>query len=327
MFDAIATLAKTIHEGRERLRKRIVAIRTEGGTKILKTKRTGFPKSVAAIDSGFVTYSMHGADIVAVRSAGAVFYYSHDSLTNSVLVSDDTPDPQVEIKHALDEHDSGVYRSLVRLKYELLRAIEIVEKYSPEFLFLDGSLLPLACDRPAASSELMQMHAEIIKTYRRLYETCDRRGTQLCGIVKDSRSIRFAKKAGFDCSDSVFFGMLLEAVEYSEIVRYFDEANKNTEKEFNLVAERIGFFYLKASKEEIPLRVEFLQKSQNKFDDEQIVSVIFSLSSISESFAYPAVLVEADLRAAINQHDVKHIESTLLSFGISPMRRDNRPFR
>ncbi len=336
MDDQIAALAREIQSNRERLHGRIRELRENQKTDptdsnlAFKVQKTGFPGSVGAVDSGLISYSVHGADIVAVRTAGVIFRYQNSKLETSELVCDPTSNPQIEIANSLDEHDGRVFVSLVRLKHELTKAIEVIRMHRPEMMLMDGSLVPLPCDRPSSGSELAPFYAQVVALYHELYATADNSNTRLCGAIKDSRSRRIARGFGFDCSDSVFFDHAFEHGERSAAHDYFDD--KNRDNDFENVGKRLRFFYMKVSIRDIPLRIEFLKPDDSASIDaskleNQIASKIFALSDISENFAYPAVLVEADLRAAMDQYDAKHLESTLASFEIKPLRRNDRPFR
>ena len=63
-------------------------------------------------------------------------------------------------------------------------------------------------------------------------------------------------------------------------------------------------------------------------DVDAAASLLFSLSAISENFAYPAVLIEADMCAALDPREIEPLENSLHSLaGIRPLRRNQRPFR
>jgi hypothetical protein len=89
------------------------------------------------------------------------------------------------------------------------------------------------------------------------------------------------------------------------------------------LGEHINVFYLKPSRNDLPLRIEVMDS-----DVGQAASLICSLSAISDNFAYPAILVEADMCAALDPGELESVEATLLSLsGMRPLRRNSRPFR
>jgi hypothetical protein len=80
----------------------------------------------------------------------------------------------------------------------------------------------------------------------------------------------------------------------------------------------IYFFYMRPLGDDTPIRVEFLTK---EFD--RVATIVQSLSKISRSYAYPAVLIEADLRAALNPIEMEKLDK----LNLRPLRRNSRPFR
>jgi hypothetical protein len=91
----------------------------------------------------------------------------------------------------------------------------------------------------------------------------------------------------------------------------------------------VDAFYLKASEGDRPMRVEFVE-GKRRFDE--IASLVFSLSRISKNYAYPAILIEADMRAALDQAELDRVygeivAKTGLRSSLMKLRRDSRPFR
>ena len=76
-----------------------------------------------------------------------------------------------------------------------------------------------------------------------------------------------------------------------------------------------------------PLRVEFLE-GEKKYGE--IIGVIASLSKINRNYAYPAVLIDADLRAAMDPLELERAKRSLSLFAgpeLLQLRRNSRPFR
>ncbi len=140
-------------------------------------------------------------------------------------------------------------------------------------------------------------------------------------MIKDSRSRKLSKEVGAGCSDSLLCSYLLDGGERTGEMKYFEDKSPN--KELAALGEGIRVFYLKPSKSDLPLRIEVLDS-----DVSRAASVICALSSISESFAYPAVLIEADMCAALEPAELESIEASLQTLsGMRPLRRNSRPFR
>ncbi len=89
----------------------------------------------------------------------------------------------------------------------------------------------------------------------------------------------------------------------------------------------IGLFYMKMSNHDRPLRIEFLNHGT---DFNQLASLLYSLCAIHESYAYPAILIEADLCALLDEHELERVKHSLYGLGNEvalPLRRNSRPFR
>ncbi len=313
MHDQLSKLFEEIKQNESVLCDQIAAIRKKEAQSIIEVASANLSLSVCAVDGGLISFTMHGMDILLIRSAGVNFIYENSSLKNHSYYPEKHPEPMIEFRNALDEYDIGVYKSLTRLKSELTCAIEVIEKYKPDLMLIDGSLLPLPTDKPNTESELKELYEEVLSLYNKLFDLCSSINCQLCGIIKDSRSKRLSKTFGINCSDSILCNYLLSKGERTNFFVYGKNEIKNSEK--------IKFFYIKPSEEDIPLRVEFLDQNNS----EQIIpSLIYSLSAISSSFAYPAILIEADLCAALDEKEAEKIRSFLPS---KALRRDSRPFR
>lgn len=287
--------------------------------------------SVVAVDGGILADRMHGCDIVIGRAAAANFVYSDSKLVSCEHFPMKFPESEVEIRTGLDEHEAMVFRQLFRLKLEITTAAECVERFSPEYLLLDGSVVPLGSDRPSTESRLSKEYNELIDAYKKLFSICDEKNCQLVGVVKDSRGKRMIDLLGLkelEVSDTLFANFLLKENERSATMSYASEKKKTPVlKDLEEYGKRIQLFYIKVSENDLPLRIEILQ---GKFAVEKIASVIHSLSSISKTFTYPAVLIEADLCAAMNPVEMENLKKSLfaLSDGAAkPLRRNNRPFR
>ncbi len=331
MRDALASLADEIRKSQTLLREKARETRkAEPGLLAGIAKPKPLSLSVCAVDGGLFAQRLHGHDVVATRSVGVNFVYEDSKFKSFSHHPRAYTEPEIGIKSALDEHEANVFRSLVRLKSELGCALATVEHYPSNLLLMDGSLWTVPSDRPAQDSPLAPLYKEVVELYKRLYSHCERNRVQLCGVVKDSRSRKLASSLGFDCSDTVLCSHLLDAGERTSVFPYFDEKQKEPEGFW----EKLKAFYIKPSEHDLPLRIEFLQSQSGagtekteETEESSLASLILSLSSISESFAYPAILVEADMRAAMDPKEIERIQDSLRSLGIAPLRRNSRPFR
>ena len=323
--------------------------------------------SIAAVDAGIVGEELHGFDFLVQRTVGVVFEYSGSRVKGHKYFPSALPQLQYDVRSGLDSHDVMWHKSLFRLKGELTCARKIIEQHFPSSLLIDGSIAPLLSDKPSEDSEMRPLYDEVVAAYRSLYETAWKSGCTLLGVIKDSRSKRFieiigrhtqdpgelrspvssrsaehadgAKTPGASgagepglqhTTDTAFLHFLLEAGERTCAFTYSSKPTSHQVlKDLGQWSEKILSFYIKPVKEDRPLRVEFLS-GQKTFSE--VASLAHSLSCVHKAYAYPAILIEADLRAALAPEDFERAYGTLFSklgrsSSLFRLRRNSRPFR
>jgi len=315
MREKLAQLANEIRSNYSSIQNQAKQIR-ESKNIVRKIDRLPLDLKVCAVDGGILAHRMHGADIVVSRSAGVCFIYANSILQSCNYHPAKIPSSEIELRSSLDEHEANIFRTIIRLKSELNCALAVLQKYAPQLLLIDGSLLPLPSDQPEKESELAPLYDEVLVLYENLYSTCTKQNTILCGVIKDSRSRKLAKENNLSCSDTILCNYLLHEKERTIEMPYSEQNHA--------LAQNIFICYLKPSKHDFPLRIEVLGKE----NVDSAANIVCSLSSISENFAYPTPLVEADLCAALDPKELEPIEDLLHSMcGMRPLRRNSRPFR
>jgi len=294
---------------------------------------------VAAVDSGIAGEELHGFDFLLMRTVGVVFDYEKNRVASHRYFPSALPKMEYDVRSGLDSHDVMWHKSLFRLRGELSCANRLIAEHSPSYLLMDGSIAPLLSDKPSEESEIKPLYAEVVGEYQRLYETAWEKGCCLLGVIKDSRSKRFIEivrrhaenEQGFAHSaDTAFLFFMLEAGERTCSFSYASSPQKhNVLKDLGRWSEKILAFYLKPVKEDRPLRVEFLS-GQKAFGE--IASFVHSLSCLHKAYAYPAILIEADLRAALSCDEFERAYGDLFSrlgagSSLMRLRRNIRPFR
>jgi len=340
MLESLEPLARMIRESREMVAENAKAIR-EGGsapegaqekTLVLKVGKGEPGFSVCAVDGGLLADRFVGSDIAVRRSVAVSFAYGNSKLGTVRHHPKKFPETEVGFMSGLDEHDSLVFRSLFRLQGEIAVALEAVEKFKPDYLLLDGSIVLLGSDRPGDGSPLTKDYDGLLKSYRELYRKCESSGCQLVGVIKDSRGKRLADalrdRLLVDVSDIVLADALLNEGERTCALKYSEDASKHPVlKSLGEWADKMRIFYMKPSASDSPLRIEFIQSGKPA---DEIASDICALCSISKAFAYPAALIEADMCAALDPLEMEKIKRSLfvMTGGASrPLRRAERPFR
>lgn len=308
--------------------------------------------SVAGVDSGFVSKKLSFIDLVLIKTAGAIFTYKNGDLVESKYYPSpfSFPDP-VLLKSGLEKDEEAQSVSLIRLEQEVNCDIEIIQKFKPKFLFIDGSIVPQYQDKPRKESEINTEYHSIVSLFEKLYKVAEENECTLIACVEDSRGTRFRQilqeeilplhKAKIDVSllNSAFDASLLDYyLRTGERTFAFPYTN-NIEnhailKDYNPIwAKSVFVFYLKCSEFDKPLRVEFIfinPKDKNKLKDRanEIAQIVYSLSSLHKEYSFPSVLIEADLRAGLSEQEVNVVYQRLIDkLGTKiRMRRTNRPF-
>lgn len=240
-------------------------------------------------------------------------------------------------------------KSLLRLREEIRTAREVIEKFSPKYCLLDGSIIPQYADKPRHGSSLVSNYGSIINDFQELYETAERKNCILIACVEDSRGSRFGailqdtvlakeklcEPALLDnCFDSVLLDHLLQTCERSFAFSYTKKISEHPIlNEFKREwAEKVFAFYLKPSEFDRPLRVEFLRNPSPELTEQanNIAGIVFALSSMHREYAFPSVLIEADLRAKLKPEEVElvfnKIRDKLSKRLRMQLRRNSRPF-
>ena len=313
---------------------------------------------VAAVDSGIAGEELHGFNFLLMRTVGVVFDYRSSKPASHAYYPSAVPGMEYDIRSGLDSHEAMWHKSLFRLNGELTCATEIIRKHSPSYMLLDGSIAPLLSDKPSEDSEMSALYREVVEAYRQLYSEAWKQGCTLAGVIKDSRSKRFieilarhtqdgGKEPGgkpgqrdvphaagepglLHTTDTNFLFYLLEENERTCAFSYSaSPAKHQILKDLGEWSGKILSFYLKPVKGDRPLRVEFLS-GQRTFSE--IASFIHSLSRIHKAYAYPAVLIEADMRAALSGDEFEYAYGSLFSkLGMKSslmwLRLITRPFR
>ncbi|VVB66216.1 NurA domain protein [Candidatus Gugararchaeum adminiculabundum] len=306
-------------------------------TKKIEPKKLNL--KVAAVDGGLLAQEFHGFDLVVARAVAVLFEYQDSLLAGHKYHPRAFAEVEIDVMSALESHDYNWHKGLFRLKKELEIACEGVEKFEPEFMLLDGSIVPLVSDKPADDSPVHGSYVQVISLYKKLYETCEKKGCTLAGVIKDSRGKRFVeilqKKFRDErilekSSDTSLIHFLLKTGERTFAFNYSaDPAKNQVLRDLSEWGRKINAFYIKPVEKDRPLRVEFLD-GKHSFDE--IASVIYSLSRINKNYGYPAVLIEADMRAALDKVELERAYRELfmklgMRSSIMPLRRDSRPFR
>ncbi|MBN1941343.1 MAG: DNA double-strand break repair nuclease NurA [Candidatus Diapherotrites archaeon] len=304
---------------------------------------------IAGVDSGFVSKDMLALDLVLVRAVGTVFEYRESKVVKASYYPNyySFPSPYMG-ERALEADEFSCSKSIRRLILENNAAKALIEEHNPEYCFLDGSIVPQYPDKPRNDSSIKDFYHELIQNFQELYKTAEKHKCTLIASVEDSRGSRFRSilqqdvlaKQGIpskeldDCYDSILLDYLLKQGERSMAFKYSPDIEKHPIlMDFDQgFAEKVHAFYLKPVEYDRPLRIEFLHDSKNDFGKfvDEIAGIVFATASLHREYAYPSVLIEADMRARLKPEEIDTVYQKILDkVGRNVnlrMRRSNRPF-
>ncbi|MFX1485779.1 MAG: DNA double-strand break repair nuclease NurA [Promethearchaeota archaeon] len=316
---------------------------------------------VGAVDGGVVGRSFHGIDLIITRAIAVIFDFDKRGTPFVEYYPEECPSPQIISNlEPLSLFDFELNTSLERIRSELNAAIQVLDFRHLDILFMDGSITPIPSDRPQASSTILPKYTTLIGLYEKLYSKCEKQSTLLCGVVKDSRSTRFAQILGsiiphlmnqipslrkllkldyrktiLRIRDTDLLYRVLDIGERSFIFSYSKNFKQNlTLRDFENKnwPKQLHAFYLKTVEYDRPLRIEFLTFGNDTGKvAEKLASVILPLSSHHAEYGLPTVLVEADTQARLLESDLDIIYERLIErVGLSPsmlrLRREKKPF-
>ncbi len=298
---------------------------------------------VCAIDGGISQNSYHGLDIVVTRAVSVVAEYENGKLLTISYYPSSLPPAEVEIiSDPFTDEEFNLKSSLIRQEREIRVAIEAGRKFSPDIILLDGSIVLHPSSKPAKTSPIYENYKRLLEVFKNLYSLpyliagCseDSRGRKFCNLVSekilskiDSPLIPELKRILFGTRDT---NLLFHVLEKNERTCIFSYGETPVTKDLGEEGKNIYSFYLRPAEFDRPLRIDFYAEGNPVRTGEKIASMVLSLCCHA-SYAFPAPLVEADLRAKLAERDVEIIHKQLVErTGMIPsllkLRREVRPF-
>ncbi|MFH1239958.1 MAG: DNA double-strand break repair nuclease NurA, partial [Candidatus Diapherotrites archaeon] len=299
-------------------------------------------------DSGFVGKNLFALDLILIRAISAIFTYNENKLSKAEYLPNffSFPEPHLS-NNSLENHEFETSKSLKRLIEEVTLSKRTILEKNPDYLFIDGSIIPQHQDKPRKDSKIKSQYHELLETFQDFYDTAEKNQCELIACVEDSRGSRFRTMLQEEilpeeisqlpeldnCFDSVLLDYLLRKGERCSAFTYTKSIKDHPilmdyEKKW---AEKVHAFYLKPAEFDRPLRVEFLSNGNIPKQASKIAEVAYAQSSMHREYAYPAVLIEADMHARLKPDEISIVYDKILDklskgFKIK-LRRDNRPFK
>jgi hypothetical protein len=303
---------------------------------------------IAGIDGGLAKESFHGIDLILLKAIAVIFDFKEGKLKEVIYYPEPLPSPVPNIVFdPFSELEFELNSNMQRQMIEVETAIETIKKFKPDLLLLDGSVVPHYVQRPESSSLLFQIYQQMIEAYKKLFLAAEENQTILAGVIEDSRGTRFCeilnqslanlpeiREAKVLLEKTKDTNLLTYALNYGErtfAFPYSSEPEKHPVlKEFGETGKKIYSFYLKAAEFDRPIRVDFLASSEAKEIASKISSLLLAICN-SSTYAFPSVLIEADLRARLSEREIEEFGLDLKSrlgnlASMLDLRRKGRPF-
>jgi len=303
---------------------------------------------IVGVDGGIAKKSLHGFDCMLVRAAGVCFHYKEGGIEKVDYLPSKLPLPQPEIIEALSDLDWAYFTSISRQRLELRVALECIQKFHPDFLLMDGSIVPHYSDKPSKSSEVYENYMKLISDCKTLHTKAKESGVCLLGVIEDSRGNSFCKMIKEDIFSKVRHmlvpelesilektrdtNLLFWVLERGERSKTFPYSKKPEEhpvlRDFGDFGRDVFSFYLKTAQWDRPIRVDFLGSHSN---ENHLASVLLSISGHHSGYGLPAPLIEADNVAKLSENEINNFYSHILTFAgnvpsLMRLRREQRPF-
>lgn len=268
--------------------------------------------TIIAIDGSIITHNFFNFDLSLLRGIGVIYNFNSSGIPE-IKYHPKKGQENYKISRILRNSNERETSSLVsvdralmeiNLANDMILNSKIYENIPEkiDLLILDGSILtePLNMINSQYSNSLLKKYHTLIKEYQKLYSVCEKKGTLLVGVVKDTRSSTFIKFLSKNLpilmkkypelegiteinyrklmkyfSDTGFFHRVLDVNERSSCFsinspkkswkpRQIELIEKNLKSETNITGN-FDFFtcYLKPVKYDLPIRMEFHMKKSN----------------------------------------------------------------
>ncbi|MEM5804858.1 MAG: DNA double-strand break repair nuclease NurA [Candidatus Aenigmatarchaeota archaeon] len=308
---------------------------------------------VAGVDGGLSQKACHGLDMIITRAVAAVFDYEKGGLKGVEYFPSPIVGPAIFIaSDPYSDEEFAVSSGLLRATGEVEAACQCFEKYKPNLVLMDGSIVPHSSDVPGKGSKAAPMYDRMVESYKRLYMASA--GGMLAGCIEDTRGRRFCEIVSEEMLSKV------RSVKVDELRRIMDGARdtnilhhmleegertfvftyaKNSQEHpvlnsLGQFGRNIYSFYLKTAQFDRPVRIDFYSAA---YEAEVICATADKIAGLvlatvcNPSYGFPAPLIEADVRAKISEADAGAIydqitDSVGAMSGLIRLRREQRPF-
>lgn len=276
---------------------------------------------ICGVDGGFVSRQVSSSALIIRRAVATCFEYEETRLIGAEFFPQRRVEPEI-IFESVEHSEFSIFSNLKRVEMEINTAIAAIDKFRPDILILDGSIVIHPSSVPSRDSKYHNLFLEVSQQIRELYKKCLKNNIILIGAVEDSNGRRFVDNE-FMNDANVLYHVLSEG-EYVVPKRYSENIDLPALSEMGEYSTQINTTYLKVGKYDKPLRIDFFGS-----DVEKVTSIMYTYSRITSDYSYPSVLIEADARAKLTDIEFKMVYGTIRDrLGINPLifelRRDKR---
>ncbi len=306
-------------------------------------------KIVAAIDGGLSQHEYHGMDLILTRAVAVVFNYNSGKLEKVAYHPHAIVTPKLTVvSDPYNDEEFAMSSSLERQRGEVDLAAECFSKFSPHIVLMDGMIVPHGNDKPQKNSPAFARYQLVLQSFKNLYKNSS--GSLLAGCVEDSRGRRLCEIVAEKIlgqiesprvpelqkilSGTRDTNLLYHCLQHGERTAVFKFSSQPSQhpvlSDLGPAGEKIFSFYLKSAEFDRPVRVDFFSEKNPIETADKIASLVLAMSPHS-SYGFPAPLIEADLRAKLQENDANALHDQLVDrIGIVPslmkLRREQRPF-
>lgn len=301
-------------------------------------------KKIGGVDGGLVKRAYHAVDLVLTKAVAAIFDYG--GKLDVSYVPGALPTPKLSVfTEPYSRGDFSLAANLERMETEINLVFNLIQKRDLDLLLLDGSIVPHPSSRPPKDSDLRSRYDSIVEKYGNVFRKSH---CLLGGVSEDSRARRLSKiisRKILKKVDSERKGELKEILEGTKDTNLLFHVLNQGERSFCFtcfdgnnsspfpeeIKEKIYSFYLKTTRYDRPLRVDFFSEEDPVETADRIASLLLPTSSQNEEYGIPVMLIEADYRARLTEEELDFVYSSLQDkVGDVPslyeLRREKRPF-
>ena len=300
---------------------------------------------ICGVDGGFLKKDYHGARIILRRAVAVCFNFKDGNLENCDYLPNTRPFPEpIIVDPEISDQEFGIFSNLKREELELETALKAVEKFKPDILIRDGSIVLHPSSIPLESSEVYKDYLKVTELFKLLYSECSKNGVLLAGAIEDSKGKRYCNYLLKNIIEKLLDSgdeetkktvaqnyKILENTNDTLFLYYFLKTGERVEPmTYNFKEEKIYTVYIKSVDYDRPLRIDFFSdKEKLNQNTKNITEIIYKISKHNRNYSYPSVLVEADARAKLTEVEIEHFKSALAEkLGNNPtlleLRREGR---